>query len=126
MFGLIQANFAASRKPDGCDRSPSFFLNRRANDVFLRQPLHLRVKVFTHEVELMAIILFGRMKGRFGWRQGEYQPAVAGIDRREPKHIAKEGAVCLGILAINDDMCARNHDGASVAPSFLLRRYPVR
>jgi|HubBroStandDraft_6_1064221.scaffolds.fasta_scaffold139535_3 hypothetical protein len=117
MFGLIQANFAASRKPDGCDRSPSFFLNRRANDVFLRQPLHLRVKVFTHEVELMAIILFGRMKGRFGWRQGEYQPAVAGIERREPQHIAKEGAVRRCIFAVDDDMCTGNHDESSLAPA---------
>ena len=118
MFGLIQANFAASRKPDGCDRSPSFFLNRRANDVFSRQASHLRLKVFTHKVELMAIILFGRMEGCFGWRQGEYQPAMAGIDRHQTQHIAKEGAVCLRILAINDDMCARDHDGASLALPF--------
>ncbi len=116
MLGLIQANFAASGKPDGGDRSPSFFVNRRANDVFSRHALHLGIKVFTHEVELVAIILFGRMKGRFGWRQGEYQPAVAGIDRREPQHIAKEGAVCRCIFAVDDDMCAGNHDVSSLAP----------
>ena len=97
------------------DRSPSFFLNGRANDVFPRQALHLGVEVFAHEVELMAIILFGRMKCRFGWRQGEDQPAVAGIDRRESQHIAKEGAVCRCIFAVDDDMCARNHDESSLA-----------
>ncbi len=64
----------------------------------------------------MAIVLFGRMKGRFGRRQREDQPAVAGIDGREPKHIAKEDAVCLCILAVDDDMCAGNHDGSSLAP----------
>jgi hypothetical protein len=66
----------------------------------------------------MAIVLFCWMKGYLRRRQREDQPAVTGIDGCQPKHIAKEGAVCLSILAINDDMCPRNHDGASVAPSF--------
>jgi hypothetical protein len=95
MLGLIQANFTASGKPDGCDRSPSFLLNRRANDVFSRQALYIGVKVFTHEVELMAIILFGRMKCRFGWRQGEYQPAVAGIDPSTSRKKARSAAASL-------------------------------
>ena len=58
----------------------------------------------------MAIVIFGGMKGRLCRRQREDQPAAAGIDRCEPQHIAKEGAVCFGILAIDDDMCARDHD----------------
>ena len=66
----------------------------------------------------MAIVLFRWMKGCLCRRQREDQPAVAGIDGCEPKHVAKEDAVCLGILAINDDMCARNHDGASLALPF--------
>jgi hypothetical protein len=118
MFRLVQADVAASRKADLGERPPSFFLNRRANDVFPRQRVHLGLQIGAHEIELMAIILFCWMKGCLRWWQREDQPAVAGIDRCQPQHIAKEAAVCLSILAINDDMCARNHDGASVAPSF--------
>jgi hypothetical protein len=42
---------------------------------------------------------------------------VTGIDGRQSKHIAKENAVCVRILAIDDDMCARNHDAGSLTPA---------
>ena len=93
-------------------------MNGRENDVLSRQRVHLGFQVGAHEVELMAIVLFRWMKGCLRWRQREDQPAVAGIDGCQPQHIAKEDTVCLSILAINDDMCARNHDGASLALPF--------
>ena len=118
MLRLIQADVAASRKADVSERSPSFFLNGRADHVLCREIAHFRFQVGAHEIELVAIVTFCRMKSCLCRWQGEDQPAVAGIDRSQPQHIAKEDAVCLGILAINDDMCARDHDGASLTPSF--------
>ncbi len=118
MFRLVQADAAASRKADAGERSPPFFLNRRANDVLFCELLHLGSQIGTHEIELMAIVLFSRMKGSLRGRQREDQPAVAGIDGGQPQHIAKEDAVRLGVLAINDDMCARDHNGVSVALLF--------
>jgi hypothetical protein len=120
MFRLVQADLAATRKADPGERSPPFFVNGRAKDVLPRQRAHLGFQVGADEIELMAIVLFCWMKGCLRRRQREDQPAVAGIDGCEPQHIAKENAVGLGILAINDDMRARNHDGDSLAPSFCV------
>jgi hypothetical protein len=50
------------------------------------------------------------MECRFCRRQSKDQPSVTGIDGRKPEHIAKEGAVRLCILAVDDDVCSRNHD----------------
>jgi hypothetical protein len=111
MLSLVEANFAASRKLDPGDRSPPFLPNGRALDVLPRQSLPFSFKVFTHEVEFLAVVLFGRMERHFCGRQGEDQPSMTGIDRRKPKHIAKEDAVRIRIFAIDDDMCARNQDG---------------
>src|ERR1700677_2955603 len=104
MFWLVQANFAASGKLDLCDRSPPGFLDCGISDALSRQDRHLGLQIFTHEVEFMTIVVFGRMKCRFCWRQGEDQPSVTGVDGPEPKHIAKEDAVRLRILAVDDDM----------------------
>ena len=116
MRRLVQPNFAASRKLDLCNRSPSFFVDSRASDAFSRQDLHLGLKVFTHEIEFVAIVFFGRMEGCFGWRESEDQPAVTSVDGSHSQHIAKEDAVGLGVLAVDDDVCTRNHGGSSLAP----------
>jgi hypothetical protein len=111
MLRLVQANFAASRKLDPGDRSPPFLPNGRALDVLSSQSLPFGLEVFTHEVELLAIVLLGGMERHFrGW-QGEDQPSMTGIYRRKPKHIAKEDAVRIRIFAVDDDVCARNQDG---------------
>ncbi len=62
----------------------------------------------------MTIVFFAGMKGGFCRRESEDQPAVTGIDGSESQHIAKEGAVCLRILAVDDDMRTRNHGGPSM------------
>ena len=126
MFRLIQADVAASGKGDPGERSPPFFVNGRADHVLSREISHLSLQVGAHEIELMAIIVFCRMKSCLCRWQREDQPAVAGIDGCQPQHVAKEDAVCLGILAINDDMCARDHGAVSLAPLFCAVDYAVR
>ncbi len=41
MLRLVQPKCAASRKPDLCNRPPSFLVDSRASDAFSRQDLHL-------------------------------------------------------------------------------------
>jgi hypothetical protein len=110
MLRLVQANLAATGKRNAGDGSPPLLLDGGTRYAPFRQALHFGRKVFAHEVELMAAVVFGRVKRRFGWGQSEDQPSVAGVDRCESEHVAEEGAVGLCILAVDDDMCARNHD----------------
>jgi hypothetical protein len=50
------------------------------------------------------------MHGDLGRRQPEDQPAPARIHVVEAQHIADEGPICVGILAVDDHMRAVNHD----------------
>jgi hypothetical protein len=118
MFWLVQTDVAASGKADAGERPPPFFLNRRADHFLSREISHLGFQVGAHEIELVAIVVLCRMRGCLCRRQCEDQPAVAGIDGCQPQHVAKEDAVSLGILAINDDMFARDRDGVSLASPF--------
>jgi hypothetical protein len=45
----------------------------------------------------------------FGWREGENQPPVTGIDGLESQCIAEKCPVRLGVLAVDNDMSTRNH-----------------
>src|SRR6516164_1682093 len=49
------------------------------------------------------------MNAHFRGRQLEDQPAAANVYIRESQHIAKEGAVRLGIRAVEQEMSASNH-----------------
>jgi hypothetical protein len=122
MFRLVQADLAATRKADPGERSPPFFVNGRANYVLPRQRAHLGFQVGAHEIKLMAIVLFCWMKGRLCRRQREDQPAVAGIDGCQAQHIAKEDAVRPRILAIDNDVCAGDHDAFQFSAAILSGR----
>ena len=64
----------------------------------------------SHQVERLRTVLLGGMHRHFRRRQREDQPAVAGIDVREFENVAQEGAIGIGILAVNDDVCTVDHD----------------
>src|SRR5258708_25586318 len=49
------------------------------------------------------------MKGGFGGRQGEDQPAVAGVHGRQLEHVPKKGPVRFRILGVEDDVGAVDH-----------------
>ena len=85
---LIYANFAAARKGQLREQAISLILNWIAGNLVTR---HLRDKcihVVAHQVELVHIILAGRVYGDFGWWQAEDQPSISDIDVRQPQHIA--------------------------------------
>jgi hypothetical protein len=60
--------------------------------------------VIAHQVELVNVVLVGRMHRNFGRRQRKDQPSVPGIYRTVPEHVAKERTVPRGVLAVDDDV----------------------
>jgi hypothetical protein len=57
----------------------------------------------------------GWMNPSLGGRHGEDEPTSADVDGAEFKNIAEEGAVSLGVFAIQKKMSADNH-GAEYIP----------
>jgi hypothetical protein len=75
-------------------------------------PLH----VIAHQKKLMSAVGLRRMDGQLGGRQREDQPAVPGIHGRVGQHIPEERAIGVGVGAVEDDMCAPNHELSLVTP----------
>src|SRR5260370_27011264 len=84
-------------------------MNLRALHTFFLKRSHLLFQAVAHEIEFMRAILTGRVECGFGGRQREDQPAVACIHRLEPENVPEEGAVGFRILAVNNDVSARDH-----------------
>jgi len=67
------------------------------------------VNVVAHEVELVHVVRGGGVHSDLGGRQREDEPAVPGVCERVPENIAEERAVCLRVLAVDDDVRAVDH-----------------
>jgi hypothetical protein len=109
MLRLIETDLSADGKPDLRKRTPTFFVNGRAEDTLFRERLHLQLQVVAQEIEFVWTILFGRMESSLAWWKCKDQPAVSGIDGLEAEYVAKERAIGLGVLAIDDYVGARDH-----------------
>src|SRR5690242_20609159 len=70
MPGLVEAQPAAAGQRDTSREPPSFSGDGRAGDAFRGKRSNGRLEVVAHQVELVAVVLAGGMKGRFGGRQG--------------------------------------------------------
>jgi hypothetical protein len=53
------------------------------------------------------------MKGKFGRRCRENQPATTGIDRREAEYVPEESAIGIRILRVYDCMHSGDRHGYS-------------
>ena len=115
MLRLIDAELAATGQGDLRKPTPALILHGRAGDVVRLHLLDERVDVVAHQIELVHIVLLRWMHGHFGRGQSEDQPAVADIDVRQPEHVGEECAVCLGSVAVDDEMRADEHINASVS-----------
>src|ERR1700730_2946791 len=110
MLGLIEADLASAGKRYLRNGTPSCFLNCGALNVLLCEGGYFGFQVVAYEIEFVGIaMLIGRVECGFGRRQGEDEPAMARIDRLEPEDVAEEGAVCLGVFAVEDYVSARDH-----------------
>ena len=61
-------------------------------------------------VMLCACLLINRMECDLGGREREDQPALAGIDGTKSQDLPTECAIRLGILAVEKDVSAGNHE----------------
>src|SRR6202044_1812681 len=69
-----------------------------------------RVNVVAHQIKLVDVILLGGVHRHFcGW-QREDQPAVTGVGVAVLQNVAEEGAVGVGVLAVEDDVSSMDHD----------------
>src|SRR5262245_11264053 len=109
MAWLVKAEPAAAGQTDRAEEAPALVADGATADALLAEPCHLRLQVIAHEIELMLLVRVGRMARDLGGWCRENQPAVTGIDRWEGEHIAKEGAVRLGIAGIDDGMHPGDH-----------------
>src|ERR1035441_7546739 len=57
-----------------------------------------RLQVIAREVQLVQVVLLGRMKRRLCRRQRKNEPAVTGVHRGAFPDIAKESAVAFRVL----------------------------
>jgi len=60
-------------------------------------------------------VVVGRMRGQFGGRQGEDEPAVAGVDRRELEHVSDECTNRVSVLGEDDCAGAGDHAFATAS-----------
>src|SRR5438270_4538404 len=110
MLRLIEADLASTGKLHLRHGTPSCFLNGGAYNVLLREGGYLGIQIVAEEVEFVGDAIFaGRVKCGFCRRQGEDEPAMACIDGLEPEDVAEEGAVRLGVFAVEDYVSARDH-----------------
>src|SRR6266567_3302937 len=120
---LIEADLAATGKLHLRNGTPSCFLNRGALDAFCGEGGHFGFQVVADEIELVGIAtLIGRVECGFRRRQGEDEPAVTCIHGSEPEDVAEEGAVCLGVIAVEDYVSAGDH----LPPPEMARRAKTR
>jgi hypothetical protein len=117
MLRLIEVDLASTRKPYLPNGAPPHLLNVRALNALLREGSQFGLQIVTHEIQLMDIILIGRVERGLCRRQSEDQPATTRIHGFEPKDVAEKCAVSLDIFTVDNDMSPRNH-------SPLLRNAP--
>ncbi len=117
---LVESEFATARQLDGGTDSPALLLSFRAADVFGFQQIDLSGQIVAHKVEHrtqlamapahdLPAAFIGRMnRGLGGWKL-EDQPATAGVNAGELKHVTKKGAISLGIVAVKKNVSAGKH-----------------
>jgi hypothetical protein len=91
VFGFVEAELAAVGHLDCRDESPAFVADwTRELHSFALELGDRRVDVIAHEVELVMTRVVGGVSGHLGGRQGEDEPAVPGVGRRELEYVSEE------------------------------------
>src|SRR2546425_5727768 len=109
MLGLVQPDTSSAGQGDPGDASPAFLIEWPCDvDLSPLQFLCRRLDVLAQQVELVIVLLLGRMDRKLSGRKGEDEPTAARIHRVEAEHVSEEGAVRLGIVAVDQSVRARN------------------
>jgi len=132
MRGLVESDLAATRQPKRGPVAPILLLDFRGNDSLALEPLDGRIEVIAHQVENCPHELVRRMAldevparrvdGDLGWWQGEDEPPIPRILTPEPEHVAKEAAIGVWVLAVEQEVSPRDHP--SVLRNAAQRRAP--
>ncbi len=110
MPGLVETEFCASGKSDGCDGTEASFRDRSAEfDAVALEVCDGGLDFVAHQVHLVVASLLRRMNAEFGGRERKDEPAMAGIDRRKFENVAKEGADFFGVVAVDQGVGAGDH-----------------
>ena len=72
------------------------------------QRLCRSLDVLAQQVELVIVLLLGRVKRKLRGRKREDEPTATRIHRVEPQHVSEERAVCVGIVAVDQNVHAGN------------------
>src|SRR5258707_7073733 len=116
MLRLVETDFASAGKPDHGDRAPSGFLHFRTADTLRRECRDLGLEIVTHEIELVLVTSFGGMNCHFCRRQREDEPSMASVHGGESENVPEEGTIGLRILAVDDDVRAKDHEPPPFSP----------
>src|SRR5215207_6339218 len=114
--GFVQADLAGAGDPEVRDPAPALVLDRRYElDALALEFRDGVLDVMAHEEQGVmpgpAAPAGARVYRDLTRRQGEEQPALAGIDPLEAEHVVKELPSSLGILGEDDRVCSGDHGG---------------
>ena len=125
MFRLIQAKFASPWQLDFSDDAPSLLNGRRELHPLMLECFDCRLEVIAHQIEFLRAVFLGRVDGHLGRRESENEPAFARVHVGEPQDVAEEFSVRLGVAAVEDDVCPRNHFEFEMTTISLKKLRPV-
>jgi glucose/arabinose dehydrogenase len=113
---FVQADLAGAGELELRDSTPALVLDPRDElHVLALELVDGPLDVIAHEeqgvVSRPAAPAGAGMDRDLGGRQGEDQPALAGIDPLEPQHVAKEVPSSLGVLSEDDRVYSGDHGG---------------
>ena len=109
MLRLIQSDPSAAGQSDLRHASPTGLVEwALEGHPSSFQLLGGRFDVLTQQVELVVVLLFGRMESDLSGRQREDQPAASRIHGVETEHVSEECAVGRGISAVDEYVRARD------------------
>ena len=116
MPGFVQTDLAGAGELEVRDPAPALILYRSYElDALALEFRDGALDVMAHEekgvMPRSPAPTGARVDRDLTRRQGEDQPALAGIDPLEAQHVAKELPSSLGILGEDDRVCSGDHGG---------------
>src|SRR3954469_4933990 len=113
--GLVDAERARARDAHLRHEAPALVSYAALElDALGPELLDRRLDVVAHQVELVdGDPVHGRVDRQLGGRQGEDQPAAAGVDRVEAEDVAEEGAGGVGVVRRDDVVGTGDHAAAT-------------
>ena len=106
---LIDAERPTARQRKLREQTPALVLHRATGDLALLHLRNERLDIVAHEIELVHVVLVGRMHRNLRRRQSEDEPSVAHIDVRQLEHVAQESAVGIRVRAVDNRMRSDDH-----------------